>query len=84
MVSFLFWLSWDFFFGGEVLGLMRDWTYEAVEESGLLFAFDAAKEADDGDDAVEGDCFERLGLGVGTLEIHCSDRMQEHQDKRIP
>jgi hypothetical protein len=37
-------------------------TYEAIQESRLLLAFDAAEEADDGDDAVEGDCFEGLGL----------------------
>jgi hypothetical protein len=37
-------------------------TYQAVQESRLLLALDAAEEADDGDDAVEGDGFEGLGL----------------------
>ena len=42
--------------------MFLDWTYEAIQESRLLLALDAAEEADDGDDAVEGDCFEGLGL----------------------
>jgi hypothetical protein len=37
-------------------------TYEAIQESRLLLALDAAEEADDGNNAVEGDCFEGLGL----------------------
>jgi hypothetical protein len=37
-------------------------TYQAIQESRLLLALDAAEEADDGDDAVEGDGFEGLRL----------------------
>lgn len=47
--------------GGEGTVILG-WTYEAIEESRLLLALDAAEETDDGDDAVEGDCFEGLGL----------------------
>ena len=36
--------------------------YQAIQESRLLLALDAAEETDDGDDAVDGDGFEGLGL----------------------
>lgn len=37
-------------------------TYQAVQESRLLLALDATEETDNGDDAVERDGFEGLGL----------------------
>ena len=36
--------------------------YQAIQESRLLLALDAAEETDDGNDAVEGDGFEGLSL----------------------
>jgi hypothetical protein len=45
--------------GEERKGVMA---YQAIQESRLLLALDAAEETDDGDDAVDGDGFEGLGL----------------------
>jgi hypothetical protein len=62
-VQMLFWLEVSFLllfcYMETGKGIM---TYQAVQESRLLLALDAAEETDDGDDAVEGDGLEGLGL----------------------
>jgi hypothetical protein len=70
--------------GGRVERCLLDWTYEAIQESRLLLALDAAEEADDGDDAVEGDCFEGLGLRRLLLAIRSLDGILKWEHKTAP
>lgn len=57
------------------------WTYKTLQESGLLLALGAGEEADDRDHAVEGDGFERLGLGGEFVLAETTPRELDAKDK---